>query len=304
VVGHNILWKKHRNMYARLLLGMVLSRNLTEPFDVNPTDGPLPPFPSHLRTKLKNISGPHESNFWRYIYHRIPSSYEEDRVIDRDRAQTSPAEQEWRFDMGMNEIESLRQLIQEQSRRIEILEEQITFERMNHESEIIRFMEHHRGEISALRRRSNEPISVDHQHRVTLNSNIRPSWSEMSEQYSKSFSSVQSPSRDRSFHTERLPDHTSLNGTPLPVHSANGDNFLPKDSFTSRRYYSPEVVDEQKEDPDSSQRLDLPPEISHALRNGSSGGSGMKFLEKSIPEEDSDFLKYLENFQSELRTFH
>lgn len=284
-------------MYARLLLGMILSRNLTEPFDVNPTDGPLPPFPSHLKIKLKSVSGPHESNFWRDIYHRIPSSYELDREIDRDRTETAHAEQEWRFDMGRNEIESLRQLIQEQSRRIEILEEQIAFERMNHESEIIRFMEHHRGEISALRRRSNEPSSVDHKHRVTLNSTFLPSWSETSRQHSRSSNFSQSPSRDRSFHTERLhaSKQSSQYETPLPLHSKNWG----KDLSISRQYSSPEVVDEQKDDSDFPQGLNLP-EAAQRLRND---GKEM-FQENSIPEEDSDFLKYLENFQLELRTFH
>jgi hypothetical protein len=293
MVGQNLLWKKHRNMYARLLLGMILSRNLTEPFDVNPTDGPLPPFPSHLKVKLKSISGPHESLFWRDIYHRIPSSYQIDQEINQDRTQTPVgAEQDWRFDMGRNEIESLRQLIQEQSRRIEILEEQITSERMNHESEIIRFMEHHRGEITALRRRSHE---VDHQHRVTS------PWSETSRHHSQSFSSVPSPSRDRSFLTERLP-------TPsLPISSKNGNYFLSKHSSTSRSSPSSDVLDEQK-DPQANQNIDLIPENSqNLLRNGFSEGlkKEMKFFdEQSIPEEDSDFLRYLENFQSELRTFH
>lgn len=38
----NISFKEDRNLYAMLLLDMVLNRQLTEPFNKMPADGPLP----------------------------------------------------------------------------------------------------------------------------------------------------------------------------------------------------------------------------------------------------------------------
>ena len=34
--GANPTWKKHRNSYAKLLLNMLMSKQLTDPFHVNP----------------------------------------------------------------------------------------------------------------------------------------------------------------------------------------------------------------------------------------------------------------------------
>ena len=67
--GTNAIWNNHRNMYTRLLLGMILARNLKSPFDAFPPDHALPPFPSHLNPLLKDLQGPHESNFWRELYY-------------------------------------------------------------------------------------------------------------------------------------------------------------------------------------------------------------------------------------------
>ena len=70
----NSVWRKHRNMYTRLLLGMVISKDLRSPFDKPPPDGQLPPFPSHLKAQLKGIQGPHESVFWRDLYASLPTN--------------------------------------------------------------------------------------------------------------------------------------------------------------------------------------------------------------------------------------
>ena len=67
----NPIWIKHRNSYIRLLLDMVLSGNLRNPFDALPPEGPLHPFPNHLKPLLKDIRGRRESVFWRNIYSRF-----------------------------------------------------------------------------------------------------------------------------------------------------------------------------------------------------------------------------------------
>lgn len=46
----NPVWKKNRNAYARLLLGMVHSKTLSDPFTKVPPSGPLPQLP---RTGVK-----------------------------------------------------------------------------------------------------------------------------------------------------------------------------------------------------------------------------------------------------------
>lgn len=41
-VTSNAIWKKNRNLYAKLLLSQVISRNLQEPFNKGPPEGALP----------------------------------------------------------------------------------------------------------------------------------------------------------------------------------------------------------------------------------------------------------------------
>ena len=69
--GANPSFRRHRNNYTRLLLGMVLKKNLEDPFHQAPPDGQIPPFPAHLKSLLKGIQGPHESVFWRDLYSRL-----------------------------------------------------------------------------------------------------------------------------------------------------------------------------------------------------------------------------------------
>lgn len=43
----NVVWKKNRNAFARLLLEQLRSGRLAEPFHQMPPDGPLPTLPKH-----------------------------------------------------------------------------------------------------------------------------------------------------------------------------------------------------------------------------------------------------------------
>jgi len=49
LTGHNYTWRKHRNAYAKLLLNMILNRELSEPFNSLPPEGSLQSFPMHLK---------------------------------------------------------------------------------------------------------------------------------------------------------------------------------------------------------------------------------------------------------------
>ncbi len=43
----NVVWKKNRNAFARLLLDQLRAGRLAEPFHQLPPDGPLPTLPKH-----------------------------------------------------------------------------------------------------------------------------------------------------------------------------------------------------------------------------------------------------------------
>jgi len=43
----NVVWKKNRNAFARLLLDQLRAGRLAEPFHQMPPDGPLPTLPKH-----------------------------------------------------------------------------------------------------------------------------------------------------------------------------------------------------------------------------------------------------------------
>lgn len=47
-VTTNEVWKKNRNLYARILLNQVHKGNLSEPFDKRPPEGPLPKLNKYL----------------------------------------------------------------------------------------------------------------------------------------------------------------------------------------------------------------------------------------------------------------
>ncbi|KAM3147043.1 hypothetical protein pb186bvf_000759 [Paramecium bursaria] len=47
-VTTNEVWKKNRNLYARILLQQVLKNQLSEPFDKRPSEGPLPKLNKYL----------------------------------------------------------------------------------------------------------------------------------------------------------------------------------------------------------------------------------------------------------------
>lgn len=159
-VGYNPVWKKNRNMYAKLLLSMIISKKLTDPFHVSPEDGqPLPPFPSYLIPKFKSALGPHESFFWRNIFDRIS----EPVVHTRTPQHFSPYKREEsavppvptpdyvKLDPTQKETYNLRLLMKEQAKRIEIMEEQMHQERLKHERDIQQVLQQSREESDHLK---------------------------------------------------------------------------------------------------------------------------------------------------------
>jgi hypothetical protein len=164
--GNNVVWRKHRNAYARLLLNMVITRNLSEPFNLLPPDGPLPSFPFHM-TSNKDLLGPHETSFWRNMYHRLQDCPKENaknglsladvtRSVDLTGGTTN-------MGFGLNrEINNLNLLIREQNERIQLLEQQLHEERVKHELQIQRLHYTHRTEINQLLSSSNDGNGNNH----------------------------------------------------------------------------------------------------------------------------------------------
>jgi hypothetical protein len=236
IVGKNDVWKKDRNMYARLLLSMVLAKSFSDPFDSAPPDGSLPPFPSYLKPKLKNAAGPHESFFWRDVY---------DRLVPALTPHTEPPQpyvdlaSTIALDPDKKETYNLRQLIAEQSRRIEILEEQMHQERLLHEEEIQRFLQHHKGEVERMRQAySRQGDRIDHRHTVQR--------SHMSHSYDSTVS-VKTPAFKspayiaptselrRSFDTKRTPVSMSHFDNKDAAHESDASSSSPELSFRSKK---------------------------------------------------------------------
>lgn len=82
-VGRTYEWRKNRNIYAKLLLNMIIVKNLTAPFNAPPPDEPLPPIPVYIVNKsYKDLMGTHESVFWRDVYEHLENSINLDRDIN------------------------------------------------------------------------------------------------------------------------------------------------------------------------------------------------------------------------------
>jgi hypothetical protein len=146
ITGNNEVWRKHRNAYAKLLLSMVISRNLSDPFHILPPDGPLPSYPFHLKSFSKNTIGPHESVFWHDLYSRCKDPMDNISTEINPKVLTTLPQS--------REIDNLNLLIKEQARRIQLLEEQLHSERVQHELQIQRLHYTHRVDLSAAVRSS------------------------------------------------------------------------------------------------------------------------------------------------------
>lgn len=172
--GNNPTWKKHRNDYARLLLNMVIARNLEAPFNVMPPESPLAPFSSQFKSFNKNLLGPHESSFWRELYKHLGDHHSENdeeekggegensyNKLDRNgeflapkfHNQSRPVASSGANQVVLSrEIQSLNLLIREQGQRIKLLEQQLHDERSQHELQIQRLNYSHRVEANNLKK--------------------------------------------------------------------------------------------------------------------------------------------------------
>lgn len=143
--GSNPTWKKHRNSYARLLLNMIMTKQLTDPFHTNPPDGPLPTFPTHLKCHLKDMMGAHESSFWRDLFAQVAA----DPLRTPSSSKTGGPDF---YNPNTREVQDLAMLVKEQEKRIELLEQQLHDERLQHELQLQRQVFNSRVELEKLRK--------------------------------------------------------------------------------------------------------------------------------------------------------
>jgi hypothetical protein len=145
--GQNLVWKKHRNEYTKLLLHMVISKKFTEPFHQCPPDGQLPQFPKHISQYhlVQKASDAHELTFWKDIYVRLNAStsqYKPDDTIGDYETITSK-------DIPSNrELKYLKLCDTENKIRIELLEQQLRDEKLHYGLQVQRLEYAHRAEIS------------------------------------------------------------------------------------------------------------------------------------------------------------
>jgi hypothetical protein len=158
-IGSNSPWKKHRNAYAKLLLSMVIGKNLSEPFNALPPDGPLPSYPFHLKPVGKDMIGVHETTFWRELYSRInqqEAPHEESFLFSKELHSVEATSYNPRmkdsksYTPSNREVQNLNLLLKEQEKKILYLEQQLHEEKVKHELQIQRINYAHRMEVEKL----------------------------------------------------------------------------------------------------------------------------------------------------------
>ena len=172
----NLTWKRHRNAYAKLLLGMIVSETLSDPFHQFPPDGPLPTFPSQHNHKFKSMLGAHESSFWRELFQNLESSETNSKTARADSDSSRLLEMLERPTLSPSrpvnrEIQNLAALIRQQESRIQLLEQQLKDERIQHELQIQRLHYSHRIELGSIADTTNFQGAVNHSLTHNINAN-------------------------------------------------------------------------------------------------------------------------------------
>lgn len=143
----NPKWRRHRDLYARLLLSMVISKRLDDPFTQLPPDGPLQSFPMEKIYKCKDLLGPRESMFWRQMYNTLTSvSSMKSSALENE---SSLLRRSFNTPIPGRDVHNLNLIIKEQANRIELLEEKLHEERLRHEMQIRQLIKKYENQLSA-----------------------------------------------------------------------------------------------------------------------------------------------------------
>jgi hypothetical protein len=318
LTGSNATWRRDRDLYAKMLLNMVISKKLEEPFDRSPAEGPLAPFPQHLRCKLKGMMGPHETTFWRDVYANVgdKSKERESILISQSASSNRPSHSNSKSDhtlLERREHDNLVFLNHELERKVMLLEQQLHEERLQHEIELQRLLNHQRNELLrlkdasfGLKTSSSPPKQRERNNDGGLRNQSRGT---------KSTATFESMGLNQS--SRRSDIHRSSVKTADIVPNASQTDM--QTSFALKTSKSPFAKEE------SSAQLDY----SNFDGTKSSGLAANKLLDQqerlnqelttkenlllqqhlsnnesnnsTIPEDESDFLKYLERFQNEIK---
>lgn len=266
--GDNQIWKRHRNSYAKLLLSMVINKTFSDPFDSLPPEGPLAPFPSHLKTQVKNVVGPHESVFWRDIYNKFKNksgNYEElsskNQEIKREeylnRSKNSKENKDDIISLNSisssREVQNLNILVKEQAARIALLEQQLHDERTRHELELQRLQYSYRielgklnSEINLLKPKTYDPnrlakASPINRENSPLRSNPRNDFSDS--QHSQNVSLDFNRHSQNSLYTRNIANEPRIldmsKGKSTQGKEVFGNHWSENQFATSRRNHSP-----------------------------------------------------------------
>lgn len=212
LTGSNAVWRKTRNAYARLLLDMVISKRLTEPFHQLPPDGPLPSFPSHIhyqKGRGRELLGPHESMFWRELYHKMEDINEKSQYYRGGTYSEHPPYSLMDHAHFSREISNLNLVVKEQKIKIDLLEQQLKEERARHELEIQRMLQVHRMELTRVLAKASQVAS-------------------------RAYSPPTSPRRN---------SHTSQSFTSVPGRSGFEPSSFRDTSFVNESYKATKPVD-------------------------------------------------------------
>jgi len=283
-VGRAFEWRKNRNKYTKLLLNMIIVKQFTTPFDVSPSDEPLPPLPLHIVNKsFKDLMGTHESVFWRDVYEHIEGSINSDKdfnmipIKSSDISMSISPRRCNEDPFYMTEIKRLNDVITSQQERIKQLESQIMSISHNHfQSQPKHISAQTDSNMSNCF--SNEDISYS---RSYDDSNV----------VSRSYNSIKnSRSFDGSYYSENSPK--------------DSDKWSIEHTQSVKHHTQPPPMYRYSVPIDDSLNLSYSPYDSvipnEATRTILSGPSSVKRNSGS----DDEFLSYIRSFQQELKQLH
>jgi hypothetical protein len=351
LTGGNISWIKDRDMYTKMLLNMVLAKKLEAPFDRSPLDGPLPPFPSQYKCKLKNMIGPHETSFWRDVYSNVSDLSNIEKHIEKPRSNKSHKSLHLSDTLsgsvnrsgatGLDETllsrrenDNISFLNQELDRRVSLLEQQLQEERLKHEIEMQRLLNEQRQELGRMRetaqhgvaknanslntsvdqssqyfgdilrsvqRESNSPLkspTISASNFVKLNSESKNTGGQSTGQNSGVLRPKLSNSVNVSFSSSTKNGNNSFRGTPAQSNSKNQSSSFQLENQNEGAVVSPNrFLDEQEQI-----HHELMTTTDLSSRRMSPGVQKHSVMDDDIPSNEGDFLKYLEEFQDEIKS--
>ena len=161
----NPTWRKHRDCYIKLLLSMVMIKKLEDPFDKLPPSGPLLSFPADEILRLKSVVGARESVFWRNLYD-VMSNKESNN--NKPVSNISYQATKKSTMIPGDDIQHLNLIIREQTNRIQMLEERLRDERINHEIQLKQVVQNYE---TALQHIQHQPSQSSYSSNTNINTN-------------------------------------------------------------------------------------------------------------------------------------